>query len=299
LSNIILVEINGIIDNLKNQCERLGLNYKQVSEYNRLHKEIDTKSVVEFYQIKSIFSYKSRRRLYTIWHNMKNRCENPNHNAYKNYGDRGIKICDRWKYFEYFCIDMIYSYQQHVEEYGEKNTTLDRIDYNGNYELSNCKWATIIEQVNNRRNTIRLENGESLSNYCRRNNLRYRTIMSRLLNGWEIDEAINTPIQTKCRHNDRVSPTGETMSQLAKRLGISKRLLDERFRAGWDWDKIINTKVREAIYYLPCNRTLRQHCIINNYDYNLIASYYIKKCNLSPHEALAKYLENKQKKNTP
>lgn len=203
MSNIILVEINGIIDNLKNQCERLGLNYKQVSEYNRLHKEIDTKSVIEFYQIKSVFSYNSRRRLYIIWHNMKNRCENPSHKAYRNYGGRGIKVCERWKYFEYFCIDMIYNYQQHVNEYGEKDTTLDRIDNSCNYELSNCRWATITEQVNNRRNTIRLKNGESLTDYCRRNNLRYKTIINRLLNGWEIDEAINTPIQTKYRHKNK------------------------------------------------------------------------------------------------
>ena len=75
-----------------------------------------------------------------------------------------------------------------------------------------------------------------------------------------------------------------------------------RLNAGWSVEKIINTSVSQSInvskYLLPCNISLKQHCKQNNYCYTAVFNY-IKKYNLEPHEALAKYLENKQKKNTP
>lgn len=92
-------------------------------------------------------------RFYSIWQGMKSRCSDLN-NPY--YGARGIVICERWNNFQNFYDDMYESYTKHTIKYGEerKNSSIDRIDPNGNYELSNCKWATMLEQRHNQRKKL-------------------------------------------------------------------------------------------------------------------------------------------------
>jgi hypothetical protein len=90
----------------------------------------------------------THNRTYIAWRNMRRRCSSPRDASWENYGGRGIAVCEAWsESYEHFAADM-----------GEvpDGLTLERIDYNGNYEPGNCRWATWKEQHNNTRRTVLL-----------------------------------------------------------------------------------------------------------------------------------------------
>lgn len=137
----------------------------------------------------------SNTRLYRIWNEMKNRCYLKNHHAYSYYGARGITVCDEWKdNFEAF-------YTWAISNGYSKNLTIDRIDNNGSYSPTNCRWATRKEQVNNRRSCVLITyNGETknLMQWCELLNLPYKLIHQRMrLKNISFQEAISIPIKSK------------------------------------------------------------------------------------------------------
>ncbi len=133
--------------------------------------------------------YGANQKLYWVWADMRQRCKNPKHKAYKNYGGRGIIVCERWDSFQNFLEDM---------GLRPEGGMLDRIDNDGNYEPSNCRWASRKEQNSNRRSCIYIDyEGEriTLKEYCRRHKITYRPIVKRIQDrGWPIDLALNVSI---------------------------------------------------------------------------------------------------------
>lgn len=126
-------------------------------------------------------------RLYTIWRTMKGRCYNPKKNNYKNYGGRGITVCDEWKdnFQAFYDWSMANGYREDL--------TIDRIDSNGKYEPGNCRWASRIEQNNNTsRNRCLTYNGEThtVSEWSKITGISRSTLQHRLVHGWTVERML-------------------------------------------------------------------------------------------------------------
>ena len=119
-------------------------------------------------------------RIYYIWRSMRMRCNNQKNSSYKNYGGRGIKVCKEWnESFESF-------YEWAVQNGYSEDLSIDRIDCNGNYEPSNCRWADIKTQANNKRNNhkITIDNvTKNLKEWCDYYELNRSTVYRRIAKG--------------------------------------------------------------------------------------------------------------------
>jgi hypothetical protein len=119
-------------------------------------------------------------KTYRSWSHMIGRCRNPNDGAYRHYGGRGIQVCERW----------LESYQNFLEDMGvaPRGTSLDRVDVNGNYEASNCRWATSVQQGRNKRLTrrVQVEGGElPLAEFAEHNGVSPIEAARRVRRGWD------------------------------------------------------------------------------------------------------------------
>lgn len=139
---------------------------------------------------KSIRQCDNDTRLGKIYHGMLNRCENANNTKYHDYGGRGIQVCDEWKTFPPFK-------RWALENGYSDELSIDRIDVNGNYEPSNCRWVTNrVQCLNKRNNHYVTYNGrtQTIQEWGEELNIKPNTLIYRLRRGWDIEKTLTTPL---------------------------------------------------------------------------------------------------------
>ena len=135
-------------------------------------------------------------RIYHLWAGMRARCENEKFKFYFRYGGRGIKVCDEWK-------DFVNFYEWAKSNGYRDDLSIDRIDNNGNYEPSNCRWITLSQQQRNRRsNRLVTYKGETrcLKEWCEILDMSYTAVHKRLKAGWTIEDALTIPTLKRGSH---------------------------------------------------------------------------------------------------
>lgn len=192
----------------------------------------------------------SRSRLYNIWLSMKQRCENPKNSSYERYGGRGIKVCKKWSRSSkaFFDWALANGYSDHL--------TIDRIDNNGNYEPSNCRWVIDKTQCRNRRSNITVEYNNkkiTLIELSEITGINHKVLYARYKRGDRGKRLTRPPykerdtLKGEKNLNSKITvdiakevksrlSNGESATKIAKELNISKYIVYD-IKAGktWSW----------------------------------------------------------------
>jgi hypothetical protein len=162
-------------DNLKRQTRSCGcLHREQISKLNKKHGLHKT-------------------RIHSIWWNMLSRCKNKNVKAYKDYGGRGITVCDEW------ANDFVNFYNWAMENGYNDNLTIERIDVNKGYNPDNCKFISPEEQAHNKRNSVMItysNETHQISYWANKFNISRDILWERLfVLNWSVEKALLTPVR--------------------------------------------------------------------------------------------------------
>ena len=188
--------------------------------------------------------------LYQVWCDMVRRCTNPKHTRFKDWGGRGITICEEWLNLENFLA--------WVGTSGYRpGLLIDRIDNDGNYKPSNCRWVTMKEQGNNRRsNRLITYKGktQTLAQWAELIGIRPTSLSMRLKNGWPLEKALEIPgnyfskreIANNRKSNKFLEHNGKRMSvaDWGRFIGINGSTILNRIENGWSIERALETPVR-------------------------------------------------------
>ena len=143
-------------------------------------------------------------RLYRIWSGIKSRCYTKANKAYNRYGGRGISMCQEWK------DNFVAFYKWAMDNGYLDDLSIDRINVNGNYEPSNCRWSTPKEQSDNIRCNILITIGNEtldLQQWCDKIGIKRSTVNTRVrMCGWSYERALTTPIRAHKKYKERIKP---------------------------------------------------------------------------------------------
>jgi hypothetical protein len=168
---------------------------------------------------------------------MLRRCKYPSLRAYRWYGAKGIKVCERWKTFENFASDM--------GPIPFAGATLDRIDSSKDYGPENCKWSTMTTQARNRKsNKLLTLNGETkcLAEWVESSGLPWSTIMGRKRIGWSDEDALTTPKTSSPVY--RYNGVTLTLKEWSPISGIPYKTLWHRIKSGWSIEDTLTKPLR-------------------------------------------------------
>jgi len=170
---------------------------------------------------------------YTSWMSMLARCRNPRNAAYADYGGRGIQVCIRWHDFELFLADM-----------GERpdGMTLDRRDNDLGYYKSNCRWATVKVQQNNRRvcHYVTIDGDtKTVTQWSELSGVQRETIYARLRVGKSPKEAVFGAVGDGWMRHAEYEGRRVSIAELARLAGVTPRAFRQRLRAGKSIDQAI------------------------------------------------------------
>lgn len=180
----------------------------------------------------------SHTRLHRIWANMNVRCTNSNSPKYYCYGNRGIIVCDEWRN------DFKAFYDWAMANGYTDDLTIDRIDNNGNYEPSNCRWVDYKTQMNNMTKNIMIEykgKTQTLAQWADETGIPYKTLHKRIKTGWNIEKAMTqkgNPLHCGITYNGKT----QTIAEWAREYNINYDKLKQRInKYNWDIERALST----------------------------------------------------------
>ena len=179
--------------------------------------------------------------LHQIWRSMILRCQQPKTKNFRDYGGRGIKVCERWQSFDNFCADLGPRPSSELQ--------IDRIDNNGNYEPENVRWATRAQQSRNRRSTVNLTfagRTMCMKDWAAEVGIDPPVILGRLRRGWSVEQAL-TAQATRRAYTDpgekilTLNGKKKHLAEWARELGINPAAILHRINAGWSVKRALTT----------------------------------------------------------
>lgn len=163
-------------------------NKKQYRKTQKAYRETNPEKIKQMY-----VDWANKHPIHSIWRSMKARCYSTKHKQYQDYGGQGIIVCDRWLGTD--------GYKNFEADMGPRPTpvhTIDRISNGGNYEPSNCRWATRKEQQRNRRANVLVTiegRTQCLGAWAEESGIGFKTLQKRLQNGWAESKLLLPPDQ--------------------------------------------------------------------------------------------------------
>lgn len=192
-----------VFESEKSACEYLGVVKCSVSSAFIHNAKCKGYTVIRAKSEKDIYK---DDRLWKIWEGMHERCEYEKHPHFKSYGGRGIAVCEEWnEYLPFAKWSMKNGYRHDL--------TIDRVDNDGDYEPSNCRWVSVKEQQNNRRNNHIIEYKGvkyTLTQLAEKIGIGKTTLRERLKAGWSVEEAVEKPIRSRTKG---YRPSGAKMEE--------------------------------------------------------------------------------------